>query len=61
MGDAAGTVTARLLVAGPMIGGTQVTAFPGRFLVDRRFVLTAVAIPVSDRAGAPAEVRLNLP
>jgi hypothetical protein len=36
-----------------------VTAFSGRFLVDRRFVLTAVAIPVSDRAGAPAEVRLS--
>ncbi len=59
--DPTGTFTARLLVPGPVIGGARVTAFPGRFLVDHGLILTAVAIPGSDRADPPAEVRLSRP
>ncbi|MFF5175168.1 4'-phosphopantetheinyl transferase [Micromonospora sp. NPDC000089] len=43
--DPAGTFRARLLVPGPRLGGTELTAFDGRFLVDRGLVLTAVTVP----------------
>lgn len=42
--DPAGTFAARLLVPGPVIGGVRMTAFHGRFLVDRGLVLTAIVI-----------------
>lgn len=43
--DPDGTFAARLLVPGPVLGGTEVTTFPGRFLVDGGLVLTAVTLP----------------
>lgn len=43
--DPAGTFTAHLLVPGPVLGGTPVTAFVGRFLVGRGLVVTAISIP----------------
>ncbi|BCL17275.1 4'-phosphopantetheinyl transferase family protein [Micromonospora sagamiensis] len=43
--DPDGTFAARLLVPGPVLGGTQVTTFPGRFLVDDGLILTAVTLP----------------
>ncbi|NNJ59858.1 MAG: 4'-phosphopantetheinyl transferase superfamily protein [Dactylosporangium sp.] len=42
---AGGTFLARLLVPGPLIGGTTVTAFPGRWLVGRGLVVTAIGLP----------------
>ncbi|WBC15819.1 4'-phosphopantetheinyl transferase superfamily protein [Micromonospora sp. WMMA1998] len=45
--DPDGTFTARLLVPGPRVGGAELTAFDGRFLVDRGLVLTAVTVPAS--------------
>ncbi|MFI6128213.1 4'-phosphopantetheinyl transferase [Micromonospora sp. NPDC051141] len=47
--DPAGTFTARLLVPGPRLGGVELTAFDGRFLVERGLVLTAVAVPAAPR------------
>jgi 4'-phosphopantetheinyl transferase EntD len=38
-----GTFSARLLVAGPVIDGTEVTGFDGRWLVREGLVLTAIA------------------
>ncbi|WP_036375014.1 4'-phosphopantetheinyl transferase [Micromonospora sp. ATCC 39149] len=43
--NAAGAFVAHLLVPGPVLGGAPVTAFSGRFLVDRGLVLTAISIP----------------
>ncbi|MER7416982.1 4'-phosphopantetheinyl transferase superfamily protein [Micromonospora peucetia] len=43
--DPAGTFEARLLVPGPVLGGAPVTAFAGRFLVERELVATAISIP----------------
>ncbi|GGM44251.1 4'-phosphopantetheinyl transferase [Micromonospora sonchi] len=40
-----GTFVAQLLVPGPLLGGTPVTSFRGRFLVDRGLLLTAIAVP----------------
>ncbi|MFF3855005.1 4'-phosphopantetheinyl transferase [Micromonospora sp. NPDC002575] len=45
--DAGGTFVARLLVPGPVLGGAPVTAFRGRFLVERGLVLTAIGIPAT--------------
>jgi len=59
--DPAGTFAARLLVPGPVIGEVRLTTFPGRFLVDRGMVLTAIAVPAPDRAGVPAVARLSPP
>ena len=43
--DPAGTFVGRLLVPGPTIGELPLTAFAGRFLVDRGLIATAVAQP----------------
>jgi 4'-phosphopantetheinyl transferase EntD len=43
--DPAGTFTARLLVPGPVVGGRELTAVHGRFLVDGDLLLTAVTVP----------------
>ncbi len=40
-----GTFVAQLLVPGPLLGGTPVTSFRGRFLVDRGLLLTAITVP----------------
>ncbi|QLQ35721.1 4'-phosphopantetheinyl transferase family protein [Micromonospora robiginosa] len=45
--DPAGTFTARLLVPGPRLDGVELTAFDGRFLVERGLVLTAVTVPAA--------------
>lgn len=55
--EPAGTFAARLLVPGPVIGGVRMTAFHGRFLVERGLVLTATAAPAPDQPEAQAEVR----
>ncbi|MFG3198473.1 4'-phosphopantetheinyl transferase [Streptomyces sp. NPDC048208] len=41
-----GTFHARLLVPGPLVGGTRLTGFDGRWLIGDGLVLTAVAVPV---------------
>ncbi|WP_132115471.1 4'-phosphopantetheinyl transferase family protein [Actinocrispum wychmicini] len=46
--DPAGTFHARLLVPGPMVAGTQVDAFDGRWIVGDGLVITAIAIPVAN-------------
>ncbi|WP_174531558.1 4'-phosphopantetheinyl transferase family protein, partial [Micromonospora maritima] len=43
--EPAGTFAARLLVPGPRVGGAELTAFDGRFLVERGLLLTAVTVP----------------
>lgn len=52
---AAETFAARLLVPGPLLGGRQVVAFSGRWLVSNGLVLTAIALAApadqSERAG----------
>ncbi|MFE5738020.1 4'-phosphopantetheinyl transferase family protein [Streptomyces celluloflavus] len=40
------TFTARLLVPGPVVAGTQLTEFTGRWLIDKGLVVTAIAVPV---------------
>jgi 4'-phosphopantetheinyl transferase EntD len=40
----AGTFTSRLLVAGPVIGGTRITAFPGRWVGADALVATAITV-----------------
>jgi 4'-phosphopantetheinyl transferase EntD len=40
-----GTFTARLLVPGPLVAGSPLTAMHGRWLADRGLVATAVVVP----------------
>jgi 4'-phosphopantetheinyl transferase EntD len=42
--DPGGTFTARLLVAGPLVGGRSLTAYEGRWAVGRGVVVTAVTV-----------------
>lgn len=46
-----GTFAARLLVPGPVLDGTEVTTFPGRFLVEDGLILTTVTLPTRFRPG----------
>jgi hypothetical protein len=39
-----GTFSGRLLVAGPMIAGEQLTGFDGRWLITDDLVITAIAV-----------------
>jgi 4'-phosphopantetheinyl transferase EntD len=39
-----GTFTARLLVEGPVVNGSALTAFQGRWLVSNGLIATAIAI-----------------
>ena len=41
---AEGTFTARLLVPGPVVDGRTLTGFPGRWMVDRGLVATAITV-----------------
>jgi 4'-phosphopantetheinyl transferase EntD len=41
----AGTFTTRLLVQGPLVGGTPLTQLRGRWLADQGFLVTAVVVP----------------
>jgi 4'-phosphopantetheinyl transferase EntD len=43
----AGTFTARLLVAGPRVNDLPLTAFSGRWLIDRGLIVTAIAVPAN--------------
>ncbi|MFG2812571.1 4'-phosphopantetheinyl transferase [Streptomyces sp. NPDC048410] len=43
--DDRGTFHARLLVPGPLVGGTRLTGFDGRWLTADGLVLTAVTVP----------------
>jgi enterobactin synthetase component D / holo-[acyl-carrier protein] synthase len=43
--EAAGTFAARLLVPGPLVAGSPLMVLPGRWLVERGLVATAVALP----------------
>jgi 4'-phosphopantetheinyl transferase EntD len=45
--DPSGAFTARLLVAGPVVGGRRIGVFSGRWAVDRGMVVTAVTVPAS--------------
>jgi 4'-phosphopantetheinyl transferase EntD len=42
---AEGTFTARLLVAGPVLGDGPLTGFTGRWLVGDGLIITAIAVP----------------
>ena len=42
-----GTFTARLLVAGPRVNDLPLTAFSGRWLIDRGLIVTAIAVPAN--------------
>jgi 4'-phosphopantetheinyl transferase superfamily protein len=50
----AGTFTARLLVPGPLVGGTPLTSLNGRWLADNGFLVTAAVLPA-----LPASVRVR--
>ncbi len=43
-----GTFSAQLLVRGPVLMGSSLTGFSGRWLVSRGLILTAVTIPVME-------------
>ena len=43
--DAGGTFTARLLVPGPLVGGSPLTSLRGRWLAARGLLLTAITVP----------------
>ncbi|MFI6761848.1 4'-phosphopantetheinyl transferase [Micromonospora sp. NPDC050417] len=43
----AGTFTATLLVPGPVVDGTPLTGFTGRWLADRGLLLAAIVVPVT--------------
>lgn len=43
-----GSFTARLLVSGPELGGSELTGFSGRWLVRDGLILTAIALPSPD-------------
>jgi 4'-phosphopantetheinyl transferase EntD len=45
-----GTFTARLLVAGPVVGGREVGQFTGRWVVERGLIATAIVLVPSDPA-----------
>ncbi|MEU6075129.1 4'-phosphopantetheinyl transferase superfamily protein [Micromonospora sp. NPDC047074] len=45
---AAGTFHATLLVPGPVLAGTRLSAFTGRFAVERGLVATAISEPARD-------------
>jgi len=42
-----GTFAARLLVAGPVVGGRRISPFSGRWVVGHGLVVTAVTVPAS--------------
>ncbi|MCA1693902.1 MAG: 4'-phosphopantetheinyl transferase superfamily protein, partial [Actinobacteria bacterium] len=44
IGHTEGTFSARLLVAGPVIAGEQLTGFDGRWLITDDLVITAIAV-----------------
>ncbi len=50
--ETSGTFDARLLVPGPVVGGTRLPGFAGRWLVRDGLLFTAIALPVGD--GGPA-------
>ncbi|RKR92388.1 4'-phosphopantetheinyl transferase EntD [Micromonospora pisi] len=43
----AGTFTATLLVPGPVVDGTPISGFTGRWLADRGLLLAVIALPVT--------------
>jgi 4'-phosphopantetheinyl transferase EntD len=44
--------TARLLVAGPTVGGRELAGFTGRFLADEALLVAAIAVPVTGEGAA---------
>ncbi|WP_239333849.1 4'-phosphopantetheinyl transferase [Frankia sp. CiP3] len=52
-----GTFHARLLVAGPILAGHELTEFAGRWLVRNGLIITAIALP----AGGPPPVTWPVP
>ncbi|MEU3457151.1 4'-phosphopantetheinyl transferase superfamily protein [Micromonospora sp. NPDC006766] len=51
-GASSGVFDARLLVAGPRVGGRRLTGFTGRWLVEQGLILTAIVVPVTVSARA---------
>jgi 4'-phosphopantetheinyl transferase EntD len=47
----AGVFAARLLVAGPIVGGRPLTTYRGFWAVSRGVLVTAVTVPVAAKAG----------
>jgi 4'-phosphopantetheinyl transferase EntD len=45
------TFTAELLVAGPSVGGRELTGFTGRWVVEDGLILAAIAMPPASEAG----------
>lgn len=52
--DPAGTFTARLLVAGPVVEGAELTVFSGRWTVRDGIAATAIVLPVGVRQASAA-------
>ncbi|HUZ52763.1 MAG TPA: 4'-phosphopantetheinyl transferase superfamily protein [Streptosporangiaceae bacterium] len=48
--DLAGTFAASLLVPGPVVGGSPLTTYHGRWVVERGLIATAVVVPADTRA-----------
>ena len=49
-----GSFTARLGVPGPVVGGEEITAYHGRWLVSSGLILTAVVVPAAPPASRPS-------
>ncbi|MGN6676834.1 MAG: 4'-phosphopantetheinyl transferase family protein [Streptosporangiaceae bacterium] len=49
--DPGGAFTARLLVAGPIVGGRELTTYHGSWAVGRGVLVTAVTVPATADAG----------
>ena len=58
--DPAGTFAARLLVPGPVVGGSPLTGYQGRWIVERGLIVTAVVVPADARA-RKEETRSTMP
>ena len=52
----AGTFAASLLVPGPVAGGSPLTTYPGRWIVERGLIVTAVIVPGEAGAGSASAV-----
>ena len=54
--DPAGTFAARLLVPGPVVGGSPLTTYHGRWIVEHGLIATAVVVPRDARPGSAGVV-----
>jgi 4'-phosphopantetheinyl transferase EntD len=50
--DPGGTFAGRLLVPGPVVDGSPLTTYHGRWIVEHELIVTAVVVPGDARAGS---------